>query len=174
MIAYKTNNFNVDISEYLKFIDNVEMSSFTCPNCSNNNFERHGYYKRYIIVNDTKKQIINEKNVLGFNFSINPLLEYKKQYNYFTRSFNELIYDYSYVKGFGYVLSFKEYTNKNHEKMCFIKVGDDTAVIDLVVHSSLYLKYKEKLIDVKGKYLYFEGNMQKEASCVIKKLEVIN
>lgn len=58
MIAYKTNNFNVDISEYLKFIDNVEMSSFTCPNCSNNNFERHGYYKRYIIVNDVKKQII--------------------------------------------------------------------------------------------------------------------
>lgn len=130
--------------------------------------------KMNILKNDTKKQIINEKNVLGFNFSINPLLEYKKQYNYFTRSFNELIYDYSYVKGFGYVLSFKEYTNKNHEKMCFIKVGDDTAVIDLVVHSSLYLKYKEKLIDVKGKYLYFEGNMQKEASCVIKKLEVIN
>ena len=56
MIAYKTNNFNVDISEYLKFIENVEMSFFTCPSCSNNNFERHGYYKRYIIVNDIKKQ----------------------------------------------------------------------------------------------------------------------
>lgn len=31
------------------------MSSFTCPNCFKNNFERHGYYKRYIIVNDIKK-----------------------------------------------------------------------------------------------------------------------
>ena len=34
------------------------MCSFTFPNCSNNNFERQSYYKRHIIVNDTKKQII--------------------------------------------------------------------------------------------------------------------
>ena len=119
-----------------------------------------------------KERIIREKEVLGFNFAINPLLEYKKQYNLDTKPFSELAYENGDIKGFGIIQSIREYTTKTGEKMCFITVSDDTGNFDLVVRPHLYQSYKAKLIDAKKKYVYFEGEVKKIASCTIRKLEI--
>lgn len=128
---------------------------------------------KIINVKEDVKELVNkEKEVLGFNFSVNPIFELKKQYQIDTKVLSELIYERGYIKAFGYVLSFREYITKNHDRMCFLKVSDDTETMDLVVHASIYARYEEILRDSKGKYIYFEGNVEKDGSCIVKVLRM--
>ncbi|MDD6004701.1 MAG: hypothetical protein PUC68_03445 [Firmicutes bacterium] len=53
-----------------------------------------------------------------------------------------------------------------------MKVSDDTETMDLVVHASIYARYEEILRDSKGKYIYFEGNVEKDGSCIVKVLRM--
>ena len=77
------------------------------------------------------------------------------------------------VLGYGTVGSgVVEVITKNHDRMCFLKVSDDTETMDLVVHASIYARYEEILRDSKGKYIYFEGNVEKDGSCIVKVLRM--
>lgn len=57
MIAFKLKNFNINTKEYLNYIVNLEIKTITCPNCGTCDLERHGYYKRYVIISRNKYYI---------------------------------------------------------------------------------------------------------------------
>lgn len=117
-------------------------------------------------------RIAQEKEVLGFNFAFNPLLEFKKKYNIDTKVLSELVNATGEVKGLGILRSVREYTTKYGEKMCFLSVSDDSGKLDLVVQPQLYARYRTLINESKKKYLYFEGEMRKVGSCTVSKLEI--
>ena len=121
---------------------------------------------------NNKEKLKQEYAVLGFYFSSNPLLEYKHQNGIDTRPIAELNYASGQIEGFGEIKSIREYTTKQGEKMCFLKVNDDTAIMDLVVGPYLYRNLREELYNAKGRYIYFSGDVRKEASCSVKRLEL--
>lgn len=57
MVSYKTNNFNLKLEDYEKLIINLEVKTIKCPDCGSCDMERHGYYKRYIIISGVKYPI---------------------------------------------------------------------------------------------------------------------
>lgn len=125
-----------------------------------------------IIKDNEQAKLRNEYNVLGFYFSSNPLLEYKRQHNIETAALAELNYANGYVEGFGEIKNIREYTTKTGEKMCFLKVSDDTATMDLVVGPYIYRNLRETILESKDKYVFFSGDVRKEASCSVKRLEI--
>ena len=57
MITLDFNSFKSDINNYYKKIAEIDVLTIKCPNCGHHNMERHGYYKRYIIINGNKYSI---------------------------------------------------------------------------------------------------------------------
>ena len=57
MVSYKVSDFNPKLDDYEKIIINLEVKQLKCPNCGSCDMERHGYYKRYIIINGIKYPI---------------------------------------------------------------------------------------------------------------------
>ena len=55
--------------------------------------------------------------------------------------------------------------------MAFVDISDDSGDLSLVVMPNLYNENQAVL--VKENYLYFEGNMEKEASLLVKKLRKV-
>ena len=55
--------------------------------------------------------------------------------------------------------------------MAFVDLIDDKGALSLAVMPNIYANFSSQL--VKGKYVYFEGNMEKESSCLVKKMRVI-
>ncbi len=121
---------------------------------------------------DVKERIKKEKEVLGFVFSTGSIIRVKEQFGYDTKSLYEIGRSYGLVKGFGIIKSIKEYTTKTGEKMCFLKVFDDSGEMDLSIKPSLYHRMRDDLVAAKQKYLYFEGQMYKEYSCRADILEI--
>lgn len=110
-----------------------------------------------------------EKEVLGFYFSFNPLNEVKRKNGINTVSLKEISGSFGYVKGFGMIKRIKTHKTKKGELMCFIDLSDDTADISLAVMPSLYKNVAQSLSN--ARYIYFEGNKDKETSLLVKKLE---
>ena len=113
----------------------------------------------------------NEKAVLGFYFSFNPLLEVKKKYNIDTENLYDLANSYGDVKGFGLIQRVKVIRTKKGDMMAFVDLIDDKGQLSLAVMPRLYSQYADQLI--KGKYVSFEGKIEKEASCLVKKMTVL-
>ena len=131
-----------------------------------------GIDDRPIIENlkDNKTVLANkEKEVLGFYFTYNPILEYKKEHGINCLSILEIIETKGYVKGFGIIRRVKEIKTKRGELMCFIDVMDDTASISLAVMPNIY-KANQDIIK-EDKYIEFEGQLEKEDSILVKKLK---
>ena len=113
----------------------------------------------------------NEKNVLGFYFSFNPIIDVKKRNNINTPSLRQLVETFGYVKGFGMIKRVKTHKTKKGDMMCFADISDDSGDLSLVIMPNLYSEFQAGL--VKGKYIYFEGNIEKEASVLVKKIRII-
>lgn len=113
-----------------------------------------------------------EKEVLGFYFSFNPIENVKKIKGYNCQSLRNIINSNGYVKGFGMIKRIKRIKTKKGDNMCFIDVYDDTGDISLAIMPNLY-KIEEANIN-EAKYIYFEGNLEKESSVLVKKMEAIN
>ena len=113
----------------------------------------------------------NEKAVLGFYFSFNPLLEVKKKYNIDTDNLYDLSNSYGDVKGFGLIQRVKAIRTRKGDMMAFVDLIDDKGQLSLAVMPRLYGQYQDQL--VKGKYVSFEGRIEKEASCLVKKMTVL-
>ena len=113
----------------------------------------------------------NEKNVLGFYFSFNPITEIKNKYNINTDNLYNLSMANGYVFGFGVINRVKSLRTKKGDMMAFVDLVDDKGALSLAVMPNVYAMYANVL--VKGKYVYFEGNMEKQASCLVKKMRVI-
>lgn len=112
-----------------------------------------------------------EKQVLGFYFSFNPIIDIKNKNNIVTDSLYNLALSSGYVKGFGLINRVKSLKTKRGDMMAFVDLVDDKGAMSLAVMPNIYSLYSNVL--VKGKYVYFEGNIEKEASCLVKKLQVL-
>ena len=113
----------------------------------------------------------NEKAVLGFYFSFNPIVEVKNRYNIHTDNLYNLSMANGYVSGFGLISRVKSLRTKKGDMMAFVDLIDDKGALSLAVMPNIYSMYSNVL--VKGKYVCFEGNMEREASCLVKKMRVI-
>lgn len=113
----------------------------------------------------------NEKRVLGFYFSYNPIVEIKKANNINTKPINIISFSAGYNSGFGLIRRVKTHKTKTGQMMAFVDISDDTASMSLVVMPSLYQSIQTQLKE--GLYIYFEGNIEKESSCLCKKIKVL-
>ena len=113
----------------------------------------------------------NEKNVLGFYFSFNPIIEVKNKYNIDTDNLYNLSISSGYVKGFGLIDRVKSLRTKKGDMMAFVDLSDDKGNLSLAVMPDVYEVFSSEL--VKGRYVYFEGKIEKQASCLVKKMRVI-
>lgn len=112
-----------------------------------------------------------EKQVLGFYFSFNPIIDIKNKNHIVTDSLYNLSLSSGYVKGFGLINRVKSLKTKKGDMMAFVDLVDDKGAMSLAVMPNVYALHANLL--VKGKYVYFEGNIEKEASCLVKKLQVL-
>ena len=113
----------------------------------------------------------NEKNVLGFYFSFNPITAVKKQYNIDTDNLYNLSVSAGYVKGFGLIKRVKSLKTKKGDMMAFVDLVDDKGALSLAVMPRVYALHSSKL--AKGRYVTFEGKIEKEASCLVSRMEVL-
>ena len=120
-------------------------------------------------LNDDKMILAeNEKNVLGFYFSFNPITEVKRKNNIVTDNLYNLANSEGYKQGFGLIKRVKSLRTKKGELMAFVDVIDDKGEISLAVMPNLYKLFSVDL--VKGRYVLFEGKIEKQNSCLVKKL----
>lgn len=54
MLTLNLKDFKIDVNNYNNFVANLEVKCLLCPNCKACDFERHGYYRRYINISGTK------------------------------------------------------------------------------------------------------------------------
>ena len=113
----------------------------------------------------------NEKNVLGFYFSFNPILAVKKKYNIDTDNLYNLSISTGNVKGFGLIKNVKQIKTKNGDLMAFVDLVDDKGSLSLAIMPNMYLQFATVLN--KGKYVYFEGKMERQTSCLVKNLSML-
>ncbi|MBR6233682.1 MAG: DNA polymerase III subunit alpha, partial [Erysipelotrichaceae bacterium] len=113
----------------------------------------------------------NEKNVLGFYFSFNPIIAVKKKYNIECDNLYNLSVSTGPVKGFGLIKRVKSLKTKRGEMMAFVDLVDDKGAISLAVMPRVYAMHSSDL--VKGRYVKFEGKIEKEASCLVRNMEVL-
>ncbi len=112
-----------------------------------------------------------EKEALGFYYSVHPINELKKQHNIIDVPLIKIANSFKYIKGVGMIERVKQHKTKTGELMAFINISDDTSNIDLVVMPYLYKQHIEEL--VVNSFVIFEGNNDKENSCLVKKIEII-
>ena len=113
----------------------------------------------------------NEKNVLGFYFSFNPILDVKKKYNIDTDNLYNISNQFGKVSGFGMIQRVKEIKTRKGDLMAFVDLIDDSGNISLAIMPRLYSQYSSEL--VKGKYILFDGEIERENSCLVKTMKVI-
>lgn len=112
----------------------------------------------------------NEKKVLGFYFTFNPIIAIKKKYNIETDNLYNLSISFGDVKGFGLIQRVKQHKTKNGQMMAFCDLVDDKGNLSLAIMPRIYEKYQSEL--VKGKYVYFTGKIERENSCLVKDMRV--
>ena len=113
----------------------------------------------------------NEKQVLGFYFTFNPLTYVKAKNDIHTPGLGRLALMRGNVQGFGLINRVKTHKTRNGEMMAFADLVDDTGALSLVIMPRLYGAHASELI--KGKYVLFEGKIDKEASCLANSMRII-
>ena len=113
----------------------------------------------------------NEKNVLGFYFTFNPITAVKKKYNIDTDNLYNLSVSTGNIRGFGLIKRVKSLRTKKGDMMAFVDLVDDKGGLSLAVMPNLYSRYAAELI--KGKYVLFEGKMEREASCLARTIQIV-
>ena len=113
-----------------------------------------------------------EKEAIGFYLSQHPIAEIRSRYG---NNLPVLItlpkFKGQYVRFVCIVERCKQYRTKNGDLMMFVVASDETAKFDLVCMPNIYRNHADDL--VKGNYLYVEGKIDKETSCLVKKISKI-
>ena len=113
----------------------------------------------------------NEKRVLGFYFSFNPIASIKQKNNITTNSLHLISNTMGKTNGFGLIQRVKQHRTKKGDMMAFVDIVDDTGSLSLVVMPDLYLRFFNEII--RGRYIEFEGMIEKQGSCLVKKIRMI-
>lgn len=113
----------------------------------------------------------NEKKVLGFYFSYNPIVSLKKKYNISCDNLYNLANTSGYVNGFGEIKRVKSLKTKKGEDMAFVDLIDDKGELSLAIMPDLYRNIGSQL--AKDKYVTFEGKIERQGSCLVRKLTIL-
>ena len=110
-----------------------------------------------------------EKEAIGFYLSRHPIADVRSRMG---KDLPILIslpkYKGRYVKFVCLVDRCRQYRTKHGDMMMFVIGSDETGKFDLVCMPNIYRQHADDL--VKGNYLYVEGIVDKETSCLVKKL----
>ena len=110
-----------------------------------------------------------EKEMLGFYLSTHPIASMRESMRADLVPLISLpAKKNTYVKFICIVEKTKQYRTKNGHLMMFVVAGDETGKFDLVCMPNIYETHMQDL--VKGNYLYVEGMIDKETSCLVKKI----
>lgn len=120
---------------------------------------------------DLQMLAYREKEALGFYFSYNPIRELRNRLDSSLQPLISLKHSYGFQRGLGLIRTLRQHRTKRGDLMAFIEVSDDTGDLSLVVMPDLYKRYLGEL--KKGANILFSGNIEKEGSLLVKKLEVI-
>ncbi len=113
-----------------------------------------------------------EKEMLGFYLSSHPIAQLRlKIGNDLVPIISLATKLHSYVKFVCMVEKTKQYRTKNGSLMMFVVGEDETGKFDLVCMPNIYEVHAQDL--EKGNYLYVEGIVDKETSCLVKKVTKI-
>jgi DNA polymerase-3 subunit alpha len=112
-----------------------------------------------------------EKNVLGFYLSDHPIHRLKQQYQ-LLQSIVDLKPDTKILSFIAMIKSIKVIRTKKGDMMCFLSVSDESGEMDCTLFPNEYSKYAN-VID-KGVFVMIEGQVEKEQSCLVKKLTILN
>ena len=110
-----------------------------------------------------------EKEAIGFYLSRHPIADVRSRMGMDLPILISLPkYKGRYVKFVCLVDRCRQYRTKNGDMMMFVIGSDETGKFDLVCMPNIYRQHADDL--VKGNYLYVEGIVDKETSCLVKKL----
>lgn len=113
-----------------------------------------------------------EKEAIGFYLSRHPIADVRSKMG---RELPVLVslpkHKGQYVKFVCLIDRCRQYRTKNGDMMMFVVGSDETGKFDLVCMPNIYRQHADDL--VKGTYLYVEGIVDKETSCLVKKLTKI-
>lgn len=116
-------------------------------------------------------RIEKEKEYLGFYLTTHPIEELRNKIDPQLRPIVFFKDKKGYVKFICQIEKCKPFRTKNGHMMMFVAVNDETGKFDLVCMPNIYEVHEKNL--VKGNYLYVEGVIDKENSCLVKKLTKI-
>lgn len=116
------------------------------------------------------ERVENERAVLGFYLSDHPLVYIKKKYN-ILNSIILLNVSNSKQSFIGMIKKVKQHRTKTGSLMAFIQVYDESGEIDCVVMPNVYQLVAEQLKI--GVTIKIEGIIEKEKSCFVKKIDMI-
>lgn len=116
----------------------------------------------------------NEANVLGFHFSTHPVLSIKQSQVALRDNLSDAIEVLGYYTFYASIVSNKEITTKNRQKMSFVTLEDEWDSLEAILFPKEFEKYS-KIINTKSVYKV-SGQTQKNRndqslSFIIKHLE---
>ncbi|MEG0980367.1 MAG: DNA polymerase III subunit alpha [Erysipelotrichaceae bacterium] len=114
---------------------------------------------------------LREKEVLGFYLSDHPIVALRNKLGQDISSLIELKNKRGFVKLLCIVDKTRQHRTKNGDYMLFADVSDETSSFDLVIMPNVYQLNQDIL--VKGNYLLVEGKIERENSCLVRKVSRI-
>lgn len=112
-----------------------------------------------------------EREYLGFYLTTHPIAQLRSKVDANLLPWVMIEQQRGYVRFICQIEKCKQHRTKNGHLMMFMMVNDETAKFDLVCMPNIYELHQQDL--VKGNYLYIEGVIDKENSCLVKKLTKI-
>lgn len=135
----------------------------------------HGHFDLtpdLLSLSETKADIARyELQAFGFYFSVNPFLEIKEKHHLSCPTLSELQQRRGYQQGFARIERIRRHKTKRGDWMAFMNVSDGENSFDIVVMPNLWRMFQDKL--EKGRYILFEGMIEKENSCLLRKVTVV-
>lgn len=127
----------------------------------------------YVVMKDHALRRANlEKEVLGFYLSDHPMSSIKLRMNFKGKAIIECLQPCGYVEMMGTIMHVKQHKTKKGDLMAFSSLSDETGQIDLVIMPQLYRRIEPLL--VKGAIVKVKGKVDKENSCLVNTLEIMN
>lgn len=126
-----------------------------------------------ILVRENRfEQSEREKELIGFYLSNHPITDLRNRIDSNLPALIELKHKTGFVKFLCQIERTKQHRTKNGDLMMFVVVNDETGKFDLVCMPDIFQQYQNIL--TKGNYLLVDGKIDKENSCLAKKLTKID
>lgn len=119
---------------------------------------------------DRFDRLEREKNALGLYLSEHPIEQLKQRLHISVRLKD--LSDYrGKAEGFGCITKVYQHRTKKGDLMGFVSIMDESGALELVVMPNLYGQFSGQLN--KGQYVYFNGKIEKEGSCLVSNLKFL-